>query len=87
MMVANPVLAQCPPELVHADVLLGHVRLDDLPIMDQQAGLPLNEAPKSPVAARHLGNQIIQHQQRTGYPPEHTPWRALGACVQPTGRS
>jgi hypothetical protein len=60
----NAVLANGAIQLVHADVLSGHVRCDDLPIVNQQAGFALNDAPKRTIGARKSTHQVIQQQQR-----------------------
>ena len=57
------VLAQRTFEFVHADVLLGHVGSDDLPIVNQQTGLALDKFPEAAVPSGNLGDEIVHHQQ------------------------
>ena len=47
MIVGDAVFAQGAVQFVHADVLFRHVRFDDLSVMDQQAGLSLDEFAKA----------------------------------------
>jgi hypothetical protein len=60
------VLAERALEFVHADVLLGHVRLDDLAVMHEETGLSLDVFSKTTVATGKLGDQIIKDQQSRG---------------------
>jgi len=61
---ADAMLAQRAIQFVHADVLSRHVRFDGLAIMNEQRGLPLNQAPEAPVSTREIGDKVIQDQQR-----------------------
>lgn len=62
----NPVLAQRSLQLIHADMLFRHVRFDNLSIVNQQAGLALNEAPEVAIRSRQIRNQVVKDKQRKG---------------------
>ena len=61
----NPMLAQRALQLIHADMLLRHVRFDNLSVVNQQAGFPLNEAPEAAICSRKVGDKIVKKKQRT----------------------
>ena len=61
----NPMLAQRALQLIHADMLLRHVRFDNLSVVNQQAGFPLNEAPEAAIDSRKIGDKIIKKKQGT----------------------
>ena len=56
----DPVLAQRSFQFIHADVFLGHVGFNDLAVVNQEGGLPLDEFPKAAVDAGQVGNEVIQ---------------------------
>lgn len=52
VIVADAVLAHGALEFVHADVFFGHVGFDDLAVVDEHAGLALNELAEAAIGAR-----------------------------------
>src|SRR5258708_31072119 len=56
----DTVLAHGTVQFVHADVLSRHVRLHDLSIVNEKAGLALNHAPKGAIGAGKPAYQVIQ---------------------------
>jgi hypothetical protein len=62
---ADSVSAECAVQLVPADVLVQHVRFDDLAIAHQQPRLPLDQLAETAIQPGNVGFQVIQ-QQRAG---------------------
>jgi hypothetical protein len=60
------VFAEGTFEFVHADVLLGHMRENELPVVNQQALLALDQLAKTAVGAGKVGDHVIHHQQSDG---------------------
>src|SRR5437762_8225010 len=52
-----------PLQLIHADVLFGHVRADDLSVVNQQARLTLDKLAEAPIGAGEFCDNIIENQQ------------------------
>jgi hypothetical protein len=63
--VCDAMLANRALQLVHADMLFRHVCGDDSAIVDQHAGLVLNEFFGSG-GRREIGNEVVQRQQHHG---------------------
>ena len=63
MVVADAVFSQGALEFIHADMFFRHVRLDDAPVVNQQAGLPLDELAKAAVRSRDISDHIVHQEQ------------------------
>ena len=61
---ADAVLTERALQFVHADVLFGHVRFDDLAVVHQQTGLSLNVFSEAAIHARNFGHQVVQDEER-----------------------
>jgi hypothetical protein len=62
----NSVLAQRALQFVHADMFFLHVRLNDLSIVNQKAGLTLHYAPEPATGAGKSTDKVVQQQQSGG---------------------
>ena len=65
MIVADSVFPEGALQLVHTDMFLSHVGLDDRSIVDQQARLPLNKFAKAAVRSRNVRHYVVHQQQGT----------------------
>ena len=60
----DAMLAQSSLQFIHADVFFRHMGQDQLPVVNEQAGLALNELAKATIAAGEFGDEIVHQQQR-----------------------
>src|SRR5689334_7069175 len=59
-------LAKGALQLVHADVLLRHMSRDDLAIVNQKAGLALDQFSEAPISTREVGHYVVEQQDSQG---------------------